>query len=261
MYFHKAKGVWGAVTSSVDWCEANYVHSPFIAEFFNTLSSLALVFLGEFGVRMNHTTHWKQTMCFRMLSVVGVGSMLFHMTLKYHMQMLDELPMLWASALIISLCLEFHYKKLPAWVSPSLYAFTVLATLVTTFASGSVQVGVFRVTFDILGIVSSVIGVMSFSRLPAKSPMRGIGRLGAGVILLATLCWLVDIHRCKELSGLYINPQLHAVWHILVAFGVYHIMLLYVYLHKSKFDPFSSSLHYRWGFIPYLKRSSLIRRK
>jgi dihydroceramidase len=34
-------------------------------------------------------------MCYGSLLVVGIGSLLFHMTLRYEMQLMDELPMIW----------------------------------------------------------------------------------------------------------------------------------------------------------------------
>ena len=36
--------------ASVDWCEPNYVHSPFVAEWFNALSSLPIAALGLLAV-------------------------------------------------------------------------------------------------------------------------------------------------------------------------------------------------------------------
>jgi len=44
-----ASGFWGPPTSSIDWCETNYAQSRFVAEWFNTTSSLALVAAGLLG--------------------------------------------------------------------------------------------------------------------------------------------------------------------------------------------------------------------
>ncbi|KAJ9086710.1 hypothetical protein DSO57_1000967 [Entomophthora muscae] len=247
-------GVWGAVTSSVDWCEANYQHTPYIAEFFNTLSSLAMVVVGEFGVYNNHSSHWKQVMSFRLISVVGIGSLLFHMTLKYHTQMLDELPMVWTSALVLSLCLEFHYKKVPGWVAPTLFGVTVLATIFTSLSTGPIQVALFRSAFTFLEFSSIFIGSIHYSRLPQSSGVRRMALFGFAMIFLAFLCWINDINRCKELSKLRVNPQLHAVWHILMSVGIYYVILFCVFLHQRRFEALPSTLHYKWGFLPYLKK-------
>lgn len=46
-------GYWGEVTASVDWCEPNYAWTPFVAEFWNTISSLAMIGVGLMGLVLN----------------------------------------------------------------------------------------------------------------------------------------------------------------------------------------------------------------
>ena len=38
------------MTATVDWCEENYVHTPFIAELWNTASSVPMVLAGLWGL-------------------------------------------------------------------------------------------------------------------------------------------------------------------------------------------------------------------
>ncbi|KAI0244440.1 hypothetical protein L0F63_002239 [Massospora cicadina] len=250
----RGAGFWGAVTSSVDWCESNYDFTFYVAELFNTLSSLAMVVVGEFGVRKNHATSWKHWMSFRLISLVGFGSVLFHMTLKYHSQMLDELPMVWTSALVLSLCLEMHFRELPRWVAPSLLAFTLLASVATSLSTGPSQVALFRTAFALLEMASVILGALHYHQLPHGSPMRRLTQFGSLVSLLAFSCWLADVKRCPELSRLPINPQLHAIWHVLISVGIYQGVLYCVYLHQARFDALPPVVNYEWGVIPYLTR-------
>ena len=37
-------GFWGPRTASVDWCEPNYVVSHYVAEWWNTLTSVSIVY-------------------------------------------------------------------------------------------------------------------------------------------------------------------------------------------------------------------------
>ena len=39
-------------------------------------------------------------LCFASLLIVGIGSGMFHMTLLYEMQLLDELPMIWGGFIL-----------------------------------------------------------------------------------------------------------------------------------------------------------------
>ncbi len=39
-------GYWGSTTSTFDWCEINYEVTIYVAEFWNTLSSLFILLIG-----------------------------------------------------------------------------------------------------------------------------------------------------------------------------------------------------------------------
>lgn len=42
-------GYWGPQTSTIEWCEENYAVSPYIAEFWNTISSLVMAYVAIAG--------------------------------------------------------------------------------------------------------------------------------------------------------------------------------------------------------------------
>ncbi len=75
---------WGAVTSTVDWCEANYQHSNYVAEFFNTVSSFAMVLAGACGFWLHRRTlEFRFLLAFLNLIGVGLGSAAFHASIRF----------------------------------------------------------------------------------------------------------------------------------------------------------------------------------
>ena len=44
------EGYWGEKTANTNWCERDYVVTPYIAEFGNSLSSLFVVWFGLYGL-------------------------------------------------------------------------------------------------------------------------------------------------------------------------------------------------------------------
>eukprot|EP01121_Diplochlamys_sp_Union-15-3_P017872 TRINITY_DN6384_c0_g1_i6.p1 TRINITY_DN6384_c0_g1~~TRINITY_DN6384_c0_g1_i6.p1 ORF type:complete len:135 (+),score=17.20 TRINITY_DN6384_c0_g1_i6:41-406(+) len=89
---------WGNVTASIDWCEGNYEVSPYFAEFWNSVSSLAISFMGLLGVFqcLKYRLEIRFLVQNLLIILVGLGSAAYHGTLLYTLQMWDELPMVYA---------------------------------------------------------------------------------------------------------------------------------------------------------------------
>ncbi|KAJ2327487.1 hypothetical protein H4S02_001329 [Coemansia sp. RSA 2611] len=251
-------GFWGDVTSSVDWCEENYQWSPFIAEFFNSWSSLAMIILGECCARMNPTGYSAFTLLARSITVVGVGSWLFHATLKYSMQMTDELPMLWAISIACYIALTMQFNVNRARVKRLLTLWTLLVTVLAAAFSGKVQFFMFQLSFNGLSLVMAYMCWRAKVDLD-EALMGHVGALfGAGIKVYASaaLVWLIDTNLCSYVNGsaesvLPFNMQLHAWWHVLASLGlVYLVVLLMGHYCLLKGIPFK--MRYVAGVFPYI---------
>lgn len=77
-------GIWQPQTSTLNWCEEDYNVTPYIAEFFNTITNLIFIYLGIMGVRdcLRYGAARIYILTYLGYIVVGLGSMAFHATLK-----------------------------------------------------------------------------------------------------------------------------------------------------------------------------------
>jgi dihydroceramidase len=252
-------GFWGAPTSSVDWCEANYRYSPYICELFNTLSSLVILLAGLFGAWFHRRVLERRfAVAFLALLAVGIGSVAFHATLRFELQMLDELPMLWLALVMIYTLLENRpTRRFGPWFPALLVAHGALVSLLALFTRGRVEFWTFQVSFS----TTEFYGLYRVWRIHRRSRNESVHRLfrwGMGFYLVAIALWTVDTHLCSFVSvtlpawGLF-NPQLHAVWHVLVSLGFYSLVLLIAY---DRFDVLGvrAGLDRRFGGIPVLAR-------
>lgn len=92
-------GFWGDPTSTLDFCEENYTVNFYMAEFWNTLTNVSMIVPPLVGLVASRRQglELRYTVSYMLLLVVGIGSACFHGTLMYKMQLLDELPMLFAA--------------------------------------------------------------------------------------------------------------------------------------------------------------------
>ena len=79
---------WGPEDTSVHFCEDKYVRSQWIAEYFNTISSIYYVLVGLYFLKTRISNLGQS------LILVGIGAFALHMTLRVYAQMFDEIAMI-----------------------------------------------------------------------------------------------------------------------------------------------------------------------
>jgi dihydroceramidase len=221
-------GFWGIPTASIDWCEQNYALTPWVAELWNTTSSLAMVVAGLVGLSTRRFAR-EIRVAFGMLVVVGLGSIAFHGTLRFELQMLDELPMLYLVTWLVWLLVETGPdRRLGSWFPAALLGYVLLATAGATLNRGDAQFLAFHVSFGALEIFC--LGRVTWIALhPENRPVRGPFVLGLAAYAVGIAVWFVDLKACDWVSvtlpahGIS-NPQLHAWWHVLVSLGFFLLL-------------------------------------
>ncbi|KAI8854110.1 ceramidase, partial [Chytridium lagenaria] len=209
-------GYWGNITATIDWCETNHAVSHYVAEYWNTLSSVLYMILTVVGLFSSRVVsaeprYWIGLLFFGM---VGAGSALFHGTLLFEMQMLDEVPMIFcASILVHNMILLFPGMERFQYPVKALMSFYAAAVLYS-----HVQLpdpAFFQLTYSAL-----------------KSSTRGLWRLyffSVSTYVLGTTLWIKEHHVCEDLREwreqvgypLRVVSELHAWWHILTGVGTY----------------------------------------
>ncbi|CAF9910003.1 hypothetical protein IMSHALPRED_008527 [Imshaugia aleurites] len=113
-YGNPTGGYWDPVTSTINWCEEDYYATPYAAEIVNTLTNLLFIYFAYLGIQScrkhGHDTIFLVSFVGYLL--VGTGSFLFHATLKYPMQLVDELSMIYTTCLMCYATFSYSRSRL-----------------------------------------------------------------------------------------------------------------------------------------------------
>lgn len=107
-----ADGYWGHIDAEFNWCEYNYHHSYYIAEPYNVFTSFIFVIVAAIGAYLyGHLGSIVYDFMYLdfMFCLIGIGSMLYHATLKYSMQLLDEIPMFYLASYA---CVILYFRNI-----------------------------------------------------------------------------------------------------------------------------------------------------
>lgn len=214
-------GYWGPVTSTMDWCELNYTMSPFIAEWWNTASSLVILLLGLYGFFSHRESTPGMRLAFLSMGVVGLGSVLFHGTLRFEMQMMDELPMLWCA-----LCMFYNLAQ-PLMTSTrrrtlaiALIVWGLAVTIGMIATRTTIEFELFVSNFLLAEALGFAAAVPLYRRHLHANARRWFWR-GVSLHALGGVMWLIDVFFCETLLSLPLYPPFHACWHVLTGSGLY----------------------------------------
>lgn len=264
-------GFWGTPTSTIDWCEENYVVSHYVAEWSNTLTNSIFVLLAAFVTysALRNRLETRFIMIGLGFGLVGVGSWLFHMTLQYKYQLLDELPMVYATCIPAwsIFCEEKDsLKRTPSvakqWTVGMLIFMgaNILTLIYLIYRDPTIhQVG--YAIINVIVIISA--GILTSKHVQDPRARRNLHvsmLLGITLFLAGFFLWQLDVHFCSFWINIRRNflqlplgilLELHAWWHLLTGTGVYFYIVYLEYLRLLMHGKGDDYLFiWRWKLLP-----------
>ncbi|KAJ3076377.1 Alkaline ceramidase 3 [Podochytrium sp. JEL0797] len=259
------------VTSTLDWCEENYIVSAYVAEFWNSLSNLFYIVLALIGLRSAITlgiTDRRVYIGHFAIAAVGVGSYLFHSTLHFETQMMDELPMIYGSCVLVFSQLRvfpetnIHNHRLIAILA--VYAIAITAMYL------NIQNPVFQEAgFGVLVAIQVLTPPRQFERMMASSKLAThVPELvilywsGIACYLIGFALWNVDNGFCEHLRSirgqvgypLRVVFELHVWWHLGTAMGTYIMALLVTFMRQIALGREDIRVAWVGGVLPVLEK-------
>ena len=172
----------------------------------------------------NLTDEKRYTLCFLALVIVGIGSVMFHATLRWHFQLLDELPMMAGNYIFLYTIIET--KKKPG--SPTnWFCIFVLSSILLICTIGYVffQLWFLFIGSYMFGILMQWILLYPYIIDTSMYSLRALATVLIGYYGGLVL-WIFDLHNCKLVQPYHF----HSLWHIGAGYGTYIYLLILVIL-------------------------------
>ncbi|GMI53274.1 hypothetical protein TeGR_g15180 [Tetraparma gracilis] len=263
-------GRWGPPTAEFNWCEPDYPPGfYFIAEPWNTFTSLLYCLSAFLAFRLNSSFLSRPLLLILLfISLIGIGSALFHGSLLYSTQLLDEIPMAYLVFAAAHLLYARGQPRPSATraLAPYLIAASAAAMTVLLWTADSGPLFTATRGFLTLSFTFCFIFIFSVGAKLSKE-VREAGGSGEDVtflfelafwsFVLAILAWVLDIVCCPLLQSLPLGlpyPHLHALgWHLFSAFGLYFIFLTLA-VHDCRVTR-GQDVCIKYGWLPAIQRA------
>lgn len=238
-------GNWGIPDAEFNWCEKDYRLSIFVAEPLNSVSGICFVFvffIGEYYHYYMLSTNLHLILIFSAL--IGFGTILFHSSLRYKAQLLDEIPMYY---LMVCIFLELSkigkniYVLYLSWIWATLLSISLFIIPRDNFnheIMRAIMSCSFTATFVwVFYIISYKISLIHNDQF--KNQVQYLFKISFIHFVIAEISWLLDNGLCPLLRTLPIYINLHSVWHICSSIGMYGLWLCCVSIQYSSKDVYA----------------------
>lgn len=253
-YRQARDGYWEPQTSTLNWCEEDYNITFYCAEMVNTATNLIFIYLGYKGIKncllYSHPSVF--ILAYLGYMVIGLGSMAFHATLKYEMQLADELPMIYTTCIMGYA--NFSYRQSGAVRLGVAAFFGALAYGITAYYLHVKDPSFHQAAYAIMTICILGRGMYTVEyklrpamkqRNPAECDniMKQMWRMawtGMGMFLTGYFLWNMDNAFCGHFQVARNHIMLpwsamlegHGWWHILTGLGGYYFISWRVWLQR-----------------------------
>ncbi|QMW44542.1 hypothetical protein G4B11_007962 [Aspergillus flavus] len=215
--------------------EQDYAVTRYIAEFINSLTNLVYIFYAIYGIRKLRQKSSRDI--FRVipywgLMAVGICSAAFHISLKYHTQMLDDLSMLFTTTPVLHQVLTVNAsRRYSVMMAVLLWSFLMIL-VVYHVRTDELLLHSLSFAGMVIGIgirTMQLINARTLAGSPARKQIWGMVRFGAVIFNLGFYLWVIDgwicgfLRSARERIGLPLAflLELHGWWHIFTGIGAY----------------------------------------
>ncbi|KAG2235415.1 hypothetical protein INT48_005765 [Thamnidium elegans] len=222
---------WGPVTSTIDWCEENYIVSPYIAEFFNTITNLGFVFFSLFGI----------------YNVFRNNAMLYVACI-----------MIWQTFIVDPISTIGIKLPIALAICSGTISYVYIIINDPVFHQVSYALLVFCIVFRAILLVGRVPNEYNTYEKPRLQLLLWLAALG---FILSFAIWNIDNIYCVSLKSWRSTvstltgsvSELHGWWHIGTALGVYYFIVFCEWIQPVLVDSHNQYRLYWFGPLCYLR--------
>jgi len=215
---------WGPMDAMHQFCEAKYAVSPYMAEFWNAFSNLPFFILpGIYSLCRGHAVQDARVAAIWLSMItVGIGSFMFHGTMRFKWEMLDELPMV-----VLVLCCAFS-KDDTHWLTRGIckhlihfvFCSVSFIGMYMYISQGSYEI--FLHTFTLIILLDLVLALVCTSKPDKHGSHVARGLMWAYIFTISfgKMLWEIEARLCPAGTGGFL-ALLHVLWHLFAGLACY----------------------------------------